>query len=234
MAITLVGTAEASAINGGDATITLPSMLENDVVYIGGGFGREASNAGVSSAGWTELVDFNNGFGYRFAVSRKVMGASPDASAVCLGSTNASDACAYVAIVLRGVDTTTPEDATTTTATGTSGAPNSPSITTVTDLAWVLSFGGSLTVDAAVTAPTGYSNQVDVASNDDRDSTVGGATKEVTPAGAENPAAWTAWTSSLWCAASVAVRPGAAFDAATLSWDSVPETALETDVVVAY
>lgn len=205
--ITLVGTpTEGSAGSGGDITLLMPTgVAQNDVVYV---FFATSSSGGTSSSGWTQIgSDLDNGADLRTQVWRKVMGASPDASIVLTGSGIGSDAGVGIAFALRGVNTTTPEDATATTATGTSADPDSPSITTVTPNAWVISFAGSRANDSALTAPSGYSNEVDLAQAESNNISGGGATKEVTAAGAENPASWTDWTSAAWAAWSVAVRP---------------------------
>ena len=205
MPISLVGTVGDSAASGADVTLTLPTLLPGDVVYIAGGHSLTTAEAGVSTSGYTELVDFLNGTVYRFTVSRKVMGATPDTTAVGIGSGDAADAVSYVAICLRGVNET-PEDATTTTATGSSTNPDGPSIVTVTRGVWVLAFAGSSVNDASIVAPSGYGNQVNTNVNDTRDSTVAGATKLVAAPATEDPATWTTWATGAWCCATVAVR----------------------------
>ncbi|MES3041869.1 MAG: hypothetical protein V4730_12065 [Pseudomonadota bacterium] len=213
MAISLVGSpVENSAISGADITLTLPvGLIQNDVVYVFVA-ANHASAIGTSSSGWTELrtPDLNSGvFDLRSQVLRKVMDVVPDLTIVLTNDGTTADSTAAVAYALRGVDTTTPEDATPTTVVDTtSDSPNSPSITTVTDGAWVLSFGCTASYDTGVFKPTGYSNQVDRGASDLNTTTVGGATKLVSSAGAENPPAWTGWTSgNKWHAWSVAVRP---------------------------
>lgn len=206
MPISLVGVASGTIQDGANVTLTLPTLLPGDVVYVAGGHSLTTADAGVSTAGYTELVDFLNGTAYRFTVSRKVMGATPDTTAVGIGSGDAADAVSYVAICLRNVHIDAPEDATTTTVTGTSTNPNPPSIVTATAGAWVLSFAGSSVNDAVVVAPTNYINQVTANINDTRDSSVGGATRLIEVPGTEDPANWTSWASGAWCCATVAVR----------------------------
>jgi hypothetical protein len=215
MAITIVGSpTTASAANGGDVTLSMPvGLAENDVVYALWASPRGATAAATSSAGWTELIDqsFDGGGGgtLRLGLYRKVIGASPDANIVLTGTANASDAQCACAIALRGVDTTTPEDAVITTATADSTNPDPASITTVTAGAWVLAFAGSRTQDPAVTAPSGYSNSAQVDRAETSSMTAALATIEKASAGAEDPPSWTDWNTAPWAALTVAVRPAA-------------------------
>jgi len=208
VAVTFVGGASAHTTNGANVTITLPTSLQNDVVYVFGGFSRTAT-PGVSTSGYTNLVDVINGTLCHLYVGRKIMGATPDTSVTCLGSGNAQDATAYTAMVFRGEDTTTPEDATTTTANAATGNPDPPSITTVTNGAWVLAIGLSAGNNATITGPSGYSNLNTSQDTDTRPINAMGATKEITTAGAENPGAYSGLPSNSVCSASVAIRPAA-------------------------
>lgn len=208
MAISLVGTAEVAHIDTSATvmTLTLPGGLQqDDVVYVFASH-TDAVLAGVSitsPVGWSTIISGGTNDGY--AVFRKVMGASPDSSVDFNSDSSSTRGSAAIAIALRGVDTTTPEDAAATEAASLDPA----SITTVTNGAWVLSFMRSEVTDAAITAPTSYVNQVDTTANDNTDVTVGGATREIAVAGAENPGAWTGLTSTLPYSATIAVRPAA-------------------------
>ena len=201
--ISFVDSALNSAINGTDVTVTLPNMLQGDVVYVFCGLST-AAGGGTSSSGWTQVGSTVDNT-VRTQVFRKVMGRVPDATFVLTGSTVATDSAAAVAYALRGVNTNTPEDATATTATGTSTDPDSPSITTVSAKSWVLAFAASAIVDATITVPTSYVNLITTSGDDTADVTVAGAMREVAIAGAENPAAFTGWSSAAWVAWSVAV-----------------------------
>lgn len=202
MTITLVagGALAAGAINGGDAVITLPSMLEGDVVFLLGA--RTGTGAVPTPTGYTSIGSSGN-----HRVFRKVMGTTPDTTATITGTGTATDCTGAAVYCLRGVNTLTPEDATVTVATATSTNPDPASITTVTANAWVLAFAASAVNDAAITIPTGYGNGVTDARNDTAPLTVAGGTKLVAAAGAENPASWTVWSSGVWAAFTVAVRP---------------------------
>lgn len=205
--ITLVGSpTEAGSGGGSDITLSLPTGMQNgDVVYV---CFATSSSGGTSSSGWTQVgSDIDSGSDVRTQVFRKVMGASPDSSIVLDGSGIGSDSGVGLAYALRGVDPVTPEDTSPTTATGDSTNPNSPSVTTVTNNAWVISFAGSRANDSAFTAPSGYSNQVDRLATDSNNISAGAATKEISTAAAENPAEWTNWSTGRWAAWSIAVRP---------------------------
>ncbi len=197
--ITLVGSSSAGSSTG-NYTLVLPAgMAQNDVVYVIAG--RWSGGSSTSSTGWTTVVTTSR-VDARMIIHRKVMGATPDAS-IALNATNHEGAAA-VAFVFRSVNAT-PEDATATAATGNSAAPDPPSITTTTSGAWVLACAAA--IGGLSTAPSGYSNsKTKYAGFANSEITVGGATKLISLAGAENPATWTSSKNGDWVAASVAVR----------------------------
>jgi hypothetical protein len=226
MAISLVGTVTGGAANGADVTLTLPGgIAENDLVCVFGG-SYQGFAAGVSTSGYTENTDYI-GTTMELSFSYKKMGASPDASVTGIGTGNSSLASAYVAMVFRGVDTSTPIDATTVTTEGSGSSPNSASITTVTDGAAVISAVISDNQDTSVTAPTGYGDTANGNASDLLSTTVAAAWKAVSPAGAENPEPWTAWSNREWSGLTVALRPAASgtFGDGALSGGSITGTA---------
>lgn len=217
MAITLRGTTSGNSISA-DVTLTHPGgIAENDVVYVSAMsttlFGSDLNMAMVTT-GYTELADLyaNDAQDTNFGVFRKRMGATPDSTAVVdyVGSVF-SDNLDAVEHVLIGVDTTTSEDATTTTATGIdSGTPNPPSITTATANAWVLACAGSTEGDAVSNPPTNYINLIDIQNASTNNVMM--ASREITSPGAEDPGTYAdivGGTDDSWCAATVAVRPAA-------------------------
>jgi hypothetical protein len=190
MAISFIEAKSGSANNGGNVTVNFTSAQSGDFVLVVGGFQDAGSNAGVSTAGYTELVELglvnSTIISYKFITS--------DTGLTGLGTTQSSDGAAYVALVFRGVDTTTPIDNSYASGTGT-GEPNSPSITTLTDGAVVVSgfvLNESRTISGSV-GPSGYAT-VDgnylVNTSDSNNVTVGATWKTVSPAGAENPGPW--------------------------------------------
>lgn len=211
MAITIVGTPQVGgAFNGGDVTLTFDvTPSENDVVIVYGGASYFSSpNPAAPGTGYTQIALYSHATNLFFGAWYKRMGASPDSSVACHGNGQIDSATAYGCYVLRGVDTTTFADAAATTAGLTVSAnPNAPSITTVTNGAWVVAVAGSKVVDSTPGTVSGYSNQYAFASNDTTDITVAGATLEKTTAGAEDPAAWSSWTGGNWYAITIAVRP---------------------------
>jgi len=208
MAITLVGTPQVgNTTNGGNVTLTFsPTPSENDYVLVFGGCsaGAVVTDAGT---GYTRISLAGDTFNTSFGVWIKKMSASPDTTVLCRGNAESTAATAYGCYVLRGVDGTTPQDATATTASSNSGAPNCASITTVTDLAWVLALAGSNVNDASIGTVSGYSNQYTTVGVDTSSITVAGTTIEKTTAGAEDPAAWSSWSTGRWLAVTVALRP---------------------------
>lgn len=219
MAISLRGSASNFGDNANsDLTVTLPGgMAQNDVVYAAYGVIDNTNtdrNCATVTSGYTELADLfaNDTNDTNLGVYRKVQGGSPDSTVVFSGVGIATWGIWGAVEVLIDVDTTTPEDATTTTATGTnSGTPDPPSITTVTNNAWVVAIGasGENAPGAPVTVPTNYTNLED-------DWSAAGygrimmATRLIAGAGAENPGTFGGIGASgnySWCAATVAVRP---------------------------
>lgn len=217
MAITIVGTAQSgSASDGGDVTLTFDGTpAENDVVIAVGGCGSSTiaagQNAGTSSSGYTTIYSDYADDTHDVWCGYKVLGATPDSTFVGTGG-NGFEATAYASMVLRGVDTTTPMDATRTVNAGpaTDGGPfDGPSITTVTNGAWVITFGyDGDGVISSVTAPSGYSNHAWAHGVDTARTTCSISSKEVTTAGAEDPGAHTdTGSTSNRVEVTIAVRP---------------------------
>lgn len=221
MAITFVGSATGTALNGLDATITLPAgMQQNDIVLLGCCNG---GNPGPNlPTGYTNIVASGTGtLLYRFC--RKFMGASPDSTVLVTGTGSATDACSGVAMVFRGVDTTTPLDVTPVTDGTVSGAPDAPSITPVTANCAIAIFGTSASNDTTPGTVTNYTSPSPstAAANDTNPVTTAGAYRILSGGAsvAQDPPAWSTWTSAKWVAESIALRPssGTAWDgAATL------------------
>jgi hypothetical protein len=212
MAISLVGTATANGADSSVAlTLNLPAGLqENDVVWCFP-INSEAIAINTDSSGWTRTQIYNGTFPVlgRFY---KVMGAVPDTTFVQTASGGSTAGHSIVCFALRGVDTGTPEDAALVTGGNSTNDPDPGSVTTVTANAWVIAVAASSDAsgDATVTEPSGYSNPISALGNGSgRDSMVAGATKLVAAAGAEDPGAFTNWTTGDWVSVTVAVRPAA-------------------------
>jgi hypothetical protein len=214
MAITIVGTAQAdSALNGNDVTLTFDGTpAEDDLVVLVGGNGNNDADepVGPSTAGYTQQ-GLHQRAGFATGVWTKFLGASPDASVVCQGGGDNRDAVTYACVVLRGVDATTPLDATIVeTGESTADPINYSGITTVTDGAWVIVGGSQQKQAVAGAAPTGYSNLGSAGRNDTNAHGSAIATKEIATAGAEDPGDWTWNAGDAWYGFTIAIRPAGA------------------------
>lgn len=250
MAITQVGATVSDALgSGADVTLTLPSMLAGDVVVLIGGTsnatsGPLPSTAGPSTAGYTQIIldhtDADTATPSEdwcmFGAWYKVMGATPDTSVVGQGNGNASNATVYHAIVLRGVDTTTPVEAVSTMSRpGDSNPPNPPAVTVATVGAWVFACGAVPNLDATATAPTGYAGLAWAAGNDTNDISAGFAYKEATTTGSEDPGAFSGLDAPIELnpgAFTFAIKPAGGGGAVSLTpADSAHAHATESPVV---
>jgi hypothetical protein len=235
MAIEFVGYTTGTLANGGSGyPISLTaltggigsSVLEGDLVVVFSGWSSGTNgDPGVVSPAATEVADLyvsgtndaNMSAAYFFA------GASPPTSVVVYAFPSTANGSAGTALVFRGVDITTPLDATSTTATNNANNdPNPPAITPVTSGAWVVI--GGLTALAnntgTHTAPAGYT----LAGTASISGTGGGSARgvicsgaykaNVTPGVSEDPGSFVAsagGTSSTWAAVTMALRPARGF-----------------------
>lgn len=214
MAISFVGGIAGAAIDGGNVTLTLPSMLSSDLVVVAGGhLTRAGKTPTIGSGDYTSGSYTGASAGQILgAVGYKFMGATPDTTVVCTNTANANDTAAYVAMVFRGVDSTTPFDVAFvgTTINPTSTNPVPPAITTVTDNAVIVVFANSSVNDGAITAPSGYGDLTNTTGSDVNSQSAGAAWKTLAAHGTETPASFTDWSSGGWAACTVALRPAVA------------------------
>lgn len=222
MALAFVDTEGGGSTNSGAITLTFSaSLAENDVVYLMAATGDTDGvnlDEAMTTTGYTELFDLYNANTdeVNFAAFRKVMGVTPDTTAVIADSGGGSNAAHMAACtVWRGADTTTPEDATPTTRTNVDNTePSPPDIVTVTADTVIVSMaaqGGSL--DITFTAPTGYSNQIDGSADDTINVSGGVATIAFVGPGTHSPDDWTGFTpgaGDAGYAATIAIRPAGA------------------------
>lgn len=215
MAWTKVGESTFTVAGGASTeTKTLPGTpATDDIVIIALASDGDLSADGPSTADYVVIdapVSAVPGvwFGY------KIMGGTPDTQVVV--QQRATNIQAGILQVWRGVDTTTPIDATRTTTAGASGMPNPPSYNPVTNGVLILAVGMLDDDDTAgtVTAPANYTNLV--AADTGQASTAAGATamiasrELVTVSGAEDPAAFGGSGSDAWTSYTVGLRPAAA------------------------
>jgi len=136
------------------------TIAENDVVFFAAGY-TNVTNVflGVDEAGWTKSTEtyHNNTDDVEAAIFWKAMGPTPD-TAVTVTDSGAALSHGGTAIVLRGVDTTTPLDVTPTTVLWYTG----PAITPTTAGSWIfttLHLGSTPADGSSVdTAPANMSN----------------------------------------------------------------------------
>ena len=219
MPIAIRGTNQSgAATNGGDVTLTFSTgagaPLEDDVVVVFGGHGVTVTTLAAPGTGYTQ-IGIHTGTAPICGAWYKVMGPTPDLSVVCSGGGHASDGVAYCSMVLSGVHADILDQITVTAGPTTSTNPDCGSITTQTANAWVIAIASSAVNDAAITAPSGYSNHVTDNGNDAADLTTAGATLAVATPAPTNPPSWTNWASGAWYAITVALKAAPAEAALT-------------------
>jgi len=161
------------------------TLLENDLVIRAWANDINTQwNSSGQTAGYTNAIPHLaiNGVP-NIWIEYKFMGATPDTSV----RTGTGSKVCNIIYVLRGVDTTTPQDATAVRAEPALREP--PPITTVTDGALVIAVGGlDDDGDAVVIAwPTGYTDQVEANTGGTSGSALAFSSKIVPTAGVEDP-----------------------------------------------
>lgn len=207
MALTVVGVAEGQKTDGTTITITLPAgTSEGDAVYVFEGEASILGPYGMSTSGYTNIGTNTTNVTVSFGAYRKIMGASPDTTVVVNAGVNLSGHSAVV-VVVRGADQTTPEAAAVTIATGSSTNPDNTTFVTTENPYLLIAAAASGVTDTSITAPTTFTNQVDISSDTTTDVTVGAAS--AIKGGNNNPATWTSWATGDWVAFSVGVKASA-------------------------
>lgn len=179
---------------------SLPAAIaEGDIVLVV--CHQDNSAKTVTSTGYTTIYSSGGSENGRYYY--KVMGASPDGTITF----NQTDGIA-IGQVWRGVNTSTPLDVTSTTATGVTGMPNPPSITPTTDGCLIVIMGAldDDSVESSVTAPSGFENILKQQDNSFV-GTVMMATYLQSSAGAIDPDAFGGTGTDDWSAVTVALRP---------------------------
>jgi len=207
----MVGTPSTGWVEIGASStdVNLPSGLRGgDIILVALGCDSELSTDGVSTAGYVHIYHSTSATpGYNIAY--KIMGSTPDSVVNILQ--NSFTKTAYVIQAWRGVNITNSLDVAVTSTSGTSGDPNSPSITPVTPGALVVTIGIVDDDDGTVTTvPAGYTsssyNNTGQASGS-VGATVVMASKKWASGVAEDPAAWVLSSDDYWAAYSIALRP---------------------------
>jgi hypothetical protein len=200
MAIEFVGYGVATAAANAGTSIDLTALTggigsaaeADDIVLLLRTATGTMASLDLSVSGYTRLTDLAPGVLFDDTVNHevfwKLMPGTPDTS-ITLPLASSSVEQSAIALVFRGVDLTTPFDATAVTASSTTTAtPNPAQITTETNNAAVVVLASSNSGDAAVTSPSGYSTAIAVSTGD---SSSYACYRIVPSAGAENPAAFT-------------------------------------------
>jgi hypothetical protein len=212
MAISFVGVGAFShAYN--NVTITLPAHQEGDYLVIHYQTQGSATVHTGPGGGWVQIGDqeVRSTTLIRTSIWAKFAGPSEANPTFNLTDVNKGG----YAVAFRGVDTSTPQDATpvdVNTSSATSWQP--AGITTATDGAWMLSFAACVSLSSlSLGTANGFTLR---AGGDDYDTTrgaswgVGVATKEIATAGASTSPTWSAIVTGEWTAHSLALRPSAA------------------------
>lgn len=230
MALQYVGGFGLASSSGTTYTVSLTGLTgglasspsTGDVVVVSVGRGGTSNvaptcsgNSSGSYTGAASALYSNDTWDTNYRMFYMVMGATPDTSLTINRASSTTYGFATTVQVWRGVDTTTPLDVTSTTATGiNTSLANPPSITPTTAGAIIIAGGAACqtSAGAAFTIPSGMANGVSVNGN--------GSTADIGvfiasyawTSGAYDPAAVTGGTtstSSSWAATTIALRPGA-------------------------
>ena len=222
-AISFVGSCSANGGNGANATLTLPSMLEGDLVivaYQNGDDDNGNKDLVMVTAGYTEVADLfsDDSFETNLGVFYKFMGSTPDTEAVADNISGTDSDTPAVCMVFRGVDTGTPFDVTSTTASAANQGTfvtNPPSINHNNPSGvWIVIAGANAhnLGTGTYTFPTGYTTDaVQIVGNDTIDGSVGLGYRSSGVSDPEDPGNMTysgtdAATFS-WAAVTMALRP---------------------------
>lgn len=211
MAISFLGSSTgAGAINGNNATITLPTNQLADVVYVFATIGSSRTptitvrtSVGAAET-FTPIITVDSS-SVHFSVQRWII-ASPRTQAIVVGTGNSSDTATGVAYVFRNVNMLTPEDVTPTSTTGSGTTPDSPSITVGNSGDAIITCFGAGVSDTAVTAPSSFLNTGNGNASDNWPSTTWASWITYNSTAPIDPAAWAGLTSATWIAATVAVE----------------------------
>lgn len=186
-----------------------------DLVIIAFAPNSGANRTFSANNSFISLVDLysNSGVDSNLFICYKVMGATPDTSVtITQSASSANQGEPGLVYVLRNVNTTTPLDVTTTTASGTTAAINPPAITPSSARSVIVAIGGSAHGGGLINySSSNLINTNQLSINTTYDATVFAGMANWT-SGAFNPATLTGFTGSssdAWTAATLAIRPKA-------------------------
>lgn len=193
------------------SSVTISDIAVGDLVLF---FGAEdLENQSAPSGGWTSIPGLgtqpdNDGAPSSSAYYKIATGTSETASGLTGTDTT------YIMVALRGVDTTTPFDVNAVENAASSGLPNSPSITTVTDGCLILSVGiiDDDNVAELIDAPAGYRflkvfDDEGTSGTGTDGNTIAISGKQQFVAGSEDPPAFTGSSTDAHKGYTIALRP---------------------------
>jgi hypothetical protein len=228
VAISYVGGKGAGTAGQGGGSITLTTGLTGGsggapiagdlvVVTVSVGTQARAPTLAISTpSGYTALTAQRTTattYDTNVQTCYKVMGGTPDTAVTIPASGNNADGIAYTIQVFRGVDGTTPMDATPTYATGsgTDNRPNPAAITPVTAGAWIVCCGGGAAAAGTTLYTAAYlTNLLTYNGADTNDGTVGSGYYTGWTSGAYDPAVFGGGSvnaANSWGATTLALRP---------------------------
>jgi len=205
--LSCLGSTTKSQAGGGSAEdVTLPgSPKEGDIVIVYGvsDYYNSVPKA-INTSGYTTIYEYTL-FDPNVLIEYKVMGSTPDSVVNLTPGDTSGYNTNWIIEVWEGVSTSTPIDNTKQNNSGTSGMPDTPSFTTQTDDAVVISAGflDDDDIASSVSAPTGYSN---LTANDGNNSTVMVASKTKSSSGVEDPGAFSGSGYDYWKGVTFALR----------------------------
>lgn len=183
---------------------------ENDVYVVA--LARDSTSAigtAAISAGWSRIYNYGAETIPVSVVFLKRMTSSPDSTIPIEGDTSFSGSTAVAMIQVKGVDTSTAQDAALTSASGSSGMPNPPSHTTVTANALRIVTGHIDDDNTSGWSLSGWTVLTKGVGTGGRDATVALGYKLAATAGAENPSAFSGSADDEWAATHFSLRPAA-------------------------
>ena len=216
MAITFVGSNTQSTSGTTPINLSLPASNQNDLVIVVSGCQDETKGV-PSTSGYTTITDVLHSPGScRLYASYKFMGSTPDTS-VSVPAPGFGFGLGTVALVFRGVTTTTPLDVAVSTMNNGAGIPSGTAsgITPLNNNCCIIIAAAAANYDATVGGVSSYlpspsvQTAVDVTVGSEADVTVAAAYRILSGgAGAvERPLTWSTWDTGNFCSLLLALRP---------------------------
>lgn len=193
MAITYVGSASATGNNPTSGNFSLPSGWQVGDIAIFWWFTYAYNKTFTPPSGVTQKQQASSsGYGRLYIGYRTLQ--SGDSTFGWTASSVTGSTTIWGTSVFRGViktgDPFEAESGAPATFTGVNN-PDPPAVITITDKAWVIPIFGKTDNYTSITPPTNYTSAGSNSSTAGNDASAGVAYREKTPAGSEDPGAWT-------------------------------------------